>query len=118
MFEVIDLRWVSYQSQTLFNLSCHCYLGFIVRKVNRYFTPIKYSIIYVLFSPPSILQTQNLTAFYANLENFSHAQRPIMNTANKSLQPNPAHSPINGLFLALKKIAAVSIALIGIGFIL
>jgi len=80
--------------------------------------PYKYSIIYVLFSPPSLLQTQNLTAFYANLENFSHAQRPIMNTANKSLQPNPAHSPINGLFLALKKIAAVSIALIGIGFIL
>ena len=41
-----------------------------------------------------------------------------MNTADGSLQPNPAHPRINGLFLALKKIAAVSIALMGIGFIL
>jgi sulfite exporter TauE/SafE len=42
-----------------------------------------------------------------------------MNTTNESLQPSPAPLPrINGLFIALKKIAAVTIAFMGIGFIL
>jgi len=41
-----------------------------------------------------------------------------MNTTNGSLQPNPAHSRTNTLLIALKKIAAVTLALMGIGFIL
>ena len=41
-----------------------------------------------------------------------------MNTTNESLQPSPAHPRTNALFIALKKIAAVTIALMGIGFIL
>ncbi|MDD1643138.1 MAG: sulfite exporter TauE/SafE family protein, partial [Methylococcaceae bacterium] len=41
-----------------------------------------------------------------------------MNTTNESLQPNPDHPRINGLFIALKKVAAVTLALMGIGFIL
>ena len=41
-----------------------------------------------------------------------------MNTANESLQPNPTHPRTNALFIALKKIAAVTLALMGIGFIL
>lgn len=41
-----------------------------------------------------------------------------MNTTNESSQPNPAHPRTNALFTVLKKIAAVSIALIGIAFIL
>jgi sulfite exporter TauE/SafE len=41
-----------------------------------------------------------------------------MTTTNESLEPNPANPRPNVLFIALKKIAAVTIALIGIGFIL
>ena len=41
-----------------------------------------------------------------------------MNTTNESLKPNSAHSHISVLFIALKKIAAVTLALMGIGFIL
>ncbi len=41
-----------------------------------------------------------------------------MNTTNESLQPNPVHPHTNALFIALKKIAAVTLALMGIGFIL
>ncbi|MFA5920573.1 MAG: sulfite exporter TauE/SafE family protein [Methylococcaceae bacterium] len=41
-----------------------------------------------------------------------------MNTTNESLQPNPAHPRIYGLFIVLKKVAAVTLALMGIGFIL
>ena len=41
-----------------------------------------------------------------------------MNTTNGGLQPSPTHPRINGLFLVLKKILAVTIALMGIGFIL
>ena len=41
-----------------------------------------------------------------------------MNTTNESFQSNPEHSHTNALFILLKKIAAVTIALMGIGFIL
>jgi len=41
-----------------------------------------------------------------------------MNTTNESLQPSPAHPLTNALLIALKKIAAVTLALMGIGFIL
>jgi sulfite exporter TauE/SafE len=41
-----------------------------------------------------------------------------MNTTNESLQPDSAHPRTNGLFIVLKKIAAVTLALLGIGFIL
>ena len=41
-----------------------------------------------------------------------------MNTTNESLQPSPAHPRTNALLIALKKIAAVTLALMGIGFIL
>jgi sulfite exporter TauE/SafE len=41
-----------------------------------------------------------------------------MNTTSESLQPGPAHPRTSTLFIVLKKIAAVSIALAGIGFIL
>lgn len=57
-------------------------------------------------------------AFHANQEIFTYATNPIMIPANESLQPNPADPRPNVLFVALKKIAAVTIALMGIGFIL
>ncbi len=41
-----------------------------------------------------------------------------MNTTNEGLQPGPAHPRSNALFMTLKKIAAVTIALMGISFIL
>ena len=41
-----------------------------------------------------------------------------MNTTNESLPPGSAHPRANVLFIVLKKIAAVTIALMGIGFIL
>ena len=41
-----------------------------------------------------------------------------MNTTNESFQSNPEHSHTKALFILLKKIAAVTIALMGIGFIL
>jgi len=41
-----------------------------------------------------------------------------MNTTNEILQPGPAHPRTNALFIVLKKIAAVTIALMGISFIL
>jgi sulfite exporter TauE/SafE len=66
----------------------------------------------------NLLPSLNLTAFYAIPENFSHEQNPIMNTTNESFQPNPVHPRTNVLFIALKKIAAVTLALMGIGFIL
>ncbi len=57
-------------------------------------------------------------AFHANQENFTYATNPIMIPANESLQPNPADPRPRILLMAIKKIAAVTIALIGIGFIL
>lgn len=48
-----------------------------------------------------------------------HAQYRIMNTSNESLQPDPAQPPHgNVLLIALKRLIAVTLALIGIGFIL
>jgi sulfite exporter TauE/SafE len=41
-----------------------------------------------------------------------------MNISNESIQPNPAHTRNNVLLSTLKKIAAVTLALMGIGFIL
>ena len=41
-----------------------------------------------------------------------------MNTSNESFQPDPTHSRANALLMALKKISAVTIALMGISFIL
>ena len=41
-----------------------------------------------------------------------------MNTTNESLPPAPAHPRTNALFIILKKIAAVTLALMGIVFIL
>jgi len=41
-----------------------------------------------------------------------------MNTTNESLQPGPTHPRSNALFMTLKKIAAVTIALMGISLIL
>ena len=41
-----------------------------------------------------------------------------MNTTNESLPPGPTRPHTNALFIVLKKIAAVALALMGIGFIL
>ena len=41
-----------------------------------------------------------------------------MNATNESLPPGPDHPRANALFIVLKKIAAVTLALMGIGFIL
>jgi sulfite exporter TauE/SafE len=41
-----------------------------------------------------------------------------MNISNESFQPNPDHSRTNALLILLKKIAAVTLALMGIGIIL
>jgi sulfite exporter TauE/SafE len=41
-----------------------------------------------------------------------------MNTTNESFQPTPTHPRANALLIVLKKIAAVTLALMGIGFIL
>ena len=57
-------------------------------------------------------------AFHANQENFTYATNPIMIPANESLQPNPAAPHPSILLMTIKKFAAVTIALIGIGFIL
>jgi uncharacterized protein len=64
------------------------------------------------------LPVLNLTALFADPENFTHANNLIMNTTNEGLQPSPAHPRSNALLIALKKVAAVTIALMGIGFIL
>ena len=94
--------------------------GFVLRDGQSMVTwpEYKYSIIYAGFVPSSLFLALNFTALYANPEKFSHVQNPIMNTTNESLQPSTAHRRTNGLFMALKKIAAVTIALMGIGLIL
>ena len=57
-------------------------------------------------------------AFYSNLKNLTHAKKTIMNTKNGNFQPNSVDPRSHALLIALKKIAAVTFALLGIGVIL